>query len=366
MKDLKSLKVAIVHDWLVGGGAERVVAELHQMFPEAPIYTSYATPEWQKRLDGKVVTGYLQKLPRLRKFLQIPRMLWFSHLDLSGYDLVISCTGNGEAKHVRVPKGTPHICYCHTPTHFYWRHYDEYMAHPGFGALDPLARIGLKLLVGPLRRRDLAASKHPDLMIANSTHISADILKYYGRESKVVFPPVDTERFADARATTRRGFVTAGRQVPMKHTDIIVQACTQLSIPLTVIGKGPELNKLKEMAGPTITFAGYVSDEDMPKYFASAEAFLFASYEDFGITPIEAMATGTPVIAYRAGGALDYVVEGRTGSFFEEQTVDSLIGAIREFSPSKYSPDDIKTYAEEFSNDNFRKSLSEVVETVLQ
>lgn len=156
MKASSSLKVAIVHDWLVGGGAELVVQEMHRMFPEAPIYTSYCSDEWRQKLDGKVVTGWLQRWPfsKLRKYLPLLRIWWFTHLDLSEYDLVISSSGNGEAKGVRVPSTTTHICYCHTPTHFYWRHYDQYLRHPGFGICNPLARLGLRLLVGPLRRWD--------------------------------------------------------------------------------------------------------------------------------------------------------------------------------------------------------------------
>jgi glycosyltransferase involved in cell wall biosynthesis len=366
MKDLSQLKVAIVHDWLVGGGAERVVYELHQMFPDAPIYTSYATDEWRKKLEGKVVTGWLQHFGFLRKFLQLPRVWRFSHLDLSGYDLVISSAGNGEAKDIRVPKGTPHVCICHSPVHFYWRHYDQYMKRPGFGALNPLARLGLRLLVSPLRRRDLRAAQRPDLFIANSTHIQTDIKKYYGRDSVVVHPPVDIARFEKASKQERHGFVTAGRQVPHKHTEVIIQACNELSLPLKVIGRGPEHDRLVRLAGPTVHFLTDVTDAEMPLHFASAEAFLFASFEDFGITPIEAIATGTPVIAYKAGGALDYVHEGKTGQFFEEQTPQSLARTLQDFSLEKYSSDDIKSYARNFSRHEFQKNLSKALQHVLQ
>ncbi|HSX31895.1 MAG TPA: glycosyltransferase, partial [Candidatus Saccharimonadales bacterium] len=200
--------VAIVHDWLVGGGAERVVQELHKMYPDAPIYTSYATDEWKQRLDGKVVTGYLQHWPfsKLRKYLTVLRIWWFGSLDLSAYDLVISSTGNGEAKGIRVPNGT-HVCYCHSPTHFYWRHYNQYLKNPGFGLFNPLVRVSLRLLVGPLRKWDLRASKRPDYFVANSTHIQKDIQTYYGRDSVVVHPPVDISRFTPAPAKDRKGFI---------------------------------------------------------------------------------------------------------------------------------------------------------------
>jgi glycosyltransferase involved in cell wall biosynthesis len=189
-------RVAIVHDWLYGGGAERVIYELHQLYPEAPIYTSYCSREWRDKLDNVVVTGWLQHWPfnRLRKFIPFLRIWWFTHLDLSAYDLVISSSG-AEAKGIKVPKSTLHINYCHAPTHYYWSRYDEYMSRPGFGIFDPLARLGLKLLVSPLRKWDFKAAQRPDYMIANSSHIQAEITKYYNRDSTVIFPPVNIERF---------------------------------------------------------------------------------------------------------------------------------------------------------------------------
>jgi glycosyltransferase involved in cell wall biosynthesis len=362
------LKVAIVHDWLVGGGAERVVHELHRMFPDAPIYTSYCSDEWRERLDGKVVTGFLQRWPfsKLRKFVGLLRIWWFTHLDFSGYDLVISSSGNGEAKGVRTPKGVTHICYCHAPTHYYWRHYDQYLKHPGFGAFDPLARLGLRLLVGPLRRWDLRASKRPDFFIANSTHTQAEIKQYYKRDSIVVHPPIDIDRFASNMdgKTNRVGYVTAGRQTPYKRTDLIVEACTKLGVPLTVIGSGPEHGRLVALAGPTVTFPSYVSDKEMPKHMAGAKAFLFAAYEDFGVTPVEALASGTPVIAYRKGGALDYVQEGETGLFFDEQTVDSLCEAIRKNETQHFNEQTIKRHAETFSPETFQKKLRDIIAKV--
>jgi glycosyltransferase involved in cell wall biosynthesis len=383
MKDLSSLKVAIVHDWLVGGGAEKVVLELHKMFPDAPIYTSYCTNEWRQKLDGKVVTGWLQHFGKIRKFMVLGRIWWFTHLDLSDYDLIISSSGNGEALAVRknyVPlkkrlrtisstlnpqPSTLHINYCHSPTHYYWRHYDQYLARPGFGVFDPLARLGLKLLVGPLRKWDYKAAQRANVMIANSTHIQADIKKYYGRDSVVVHPPVDTERFTDAPERPRSGFVTMGRLATMKRVDLIVDACTQLNVPLKVIGRGPAYADLVKRAGPSITFLNNVSDEDMPSQLASAKAFVFASFEDFGIAPIEAMATGTPVIAYQAGGALDYVVPSQTGEFFPEQTVESLKAALQKFDPSKYNPNDITSASLAFSSEQFHKNIHVVLQKAL-
>ena len=359
-------KVAIVHDWLVGGGAERVVYALHQLYPDAPIYTSYCTPEWRERLDGRVVTGFLQHWPfsKLRKLITPLRIWWFTHLDLSAYDLVISSSGNGEAFGVRARQGATHICYCHAPTHYYWRHYDQYLRRPGFGLLDPVVRLGLKLFVGPLRKWDYRAAQRVDHFIANSSHTQADIKTYYGRDAVVIHPPVDIARFTAASAESRHGFVTAGRQVPAKRTDLLVEACTKLQVPLTVIGKGPEHERLQKLAGPTVTFLDNVSDADMPVHFAGAEAFLFASFDDFGIVPVEAMAAGTPVIAYQAGGALDYVIPGKTGEFFAEQSLPSVRKAIRTFDASHYKPAAVKHHAEQFSPQVFADKIRQFVASI--
>ncbi len=357
------LKVAIVHDWLVGGGAERVVLELHRMFPEAPIYTSYSTDIWRVRLDDKVVTGFLQywPFPLLRKFVPFLRAWWFSQLDLRQYDLVISSSG-AEAKGIRTGKDTLHINYCHSPTHYYWVRYDEYLKNPGFGKLDWLARFGLKTLVGPMRNWDLKAAARPDVMIANSSQTQAMIKKYYKRDSVIVHPPVDIDRFKRPKKDIPRyGFVTAGRQTPYKRVDLAVEACSKLNVPLIVIGNGPDHRKLKKLAGRNVTFLTSVSDEDMAGHFQSAEAFIFPPKDDFGIAPLEAMAAGTPVIAYKAGGALDYVVPGKTGEFFEKQTVKSLVAALESFRPNRYNVAELEAKAVEFSPDKFTRTMQEII-----
>lgn len=359
-------RVAIVHDWLVGGGAERVVLELHQMFPDAPIYTSYATKEWQERLDGKVVTGYLQRWPfnKLRKYVPLLRAWWFRGLNLDGYDLIISSKGNGEANYIRKPKGSTHICYCHSPTHFYWRKYDEYMRQPGFGVFNPLARIGLKLLVKPLRKMDYQAAQKVDHFIANSTNIQSEIKQSYGRESVVIHPPVDVDRFMNTAEQERKGFVTVGRQVPYKRTDIIVQACSELNLPLTVVGRGPEHDKLVAMAEPSVTFVTNARDQEVAQAMAGAEAFIFAADEDFGITPVEAMAAGTPVIAYKAGGALDYITENKSGLLFDKQTADSLINTLKAFDATSFDRAQLQSRAQSFSATNFQASFNDFLKTL--
>lgn len=364
MKSLAKLKVALVCDWLTGvGGAERVVLELHHMFPDAPIYTSQydrvALP-WFNNAD--VRTLWLQKLPKsLRKFLPVLRAWAFSRLNLTDYDLIISSSG-AEAKAVKKRLSAVHICYCHSPTHYYWIRYDEYMRSPGFGALDPLARLGLKLLAGPMKKWDKKAAQRPDIMIANSAFTQMNIKKYYGRDSVVVFPPVDTKRFApDQSAERRHGFVTAGRQITYKRIDLAVQVCTKLNLPLVVIGNGPDHAKLQAMSGPTIKFETSPSDEAVAGYFKSAEGFIFPGLEDFGIVAVEAMAAGTPVIAYKGGGALDTVLPEKTGLFFDTQTVDSLVKGLQEFSIKKFNDKTVSSSARRFSIQNFKDSITKLI-----
>lgn len=390
MANADQLKVAIVHDWFVGGGAERVVFELHKMYPRAPIYTSYCSPQWQQKLSGtKVITSYMQHWPfsKLRKFLPPLRALWFSHLDLSGYDLVISSSG-AEAKGVKVRAPAVHVNYCHAPTHYYWSRYDDYMKNPGFGALDPLARLGLKLLVGPMRRWDHKAAQRPHHMIANSNYIKDQIKKYYGRDSVVIHPPVDIERFKILKSVKpprldlsseagkisetrerykssipRRGFLAAGRQTPYKRIDLAVAACTELNLPLTIVGSGPDHKKLIKMAGPTVTFIERPDDKEIVKYFQQAQGFIFPGLDDFGIVAVEALGAGTPVIAYKAGGALDYVDE-KNGLLFNEQSVESLMDALRNFKPDTYNHSEIARSAGQFSVQNFRDTFSKYIKAL--
>ena len=358
-------KVAIVHDWLIGGGAERVVEALHEMYPKAPIYTSYATAEWQKKLNGKVVSGYLQKWPfsKLRKFIPFLRIQWFSSLNFDGYDLVISTSG-AEAKGIKTGPNTIHVNYCHAPTHYYWSRYEQYLQRPGFGFFDPIARLGLKVLVGPLRRWDYKAAQRPDHIIANSTYIQQQVKKYYGRDSTVIFPPVDTTRFNSSLNEPRSGFVIAGRQTPYKRVDLAVSAFTKLNLPLIVIGKGPDHKKLRAAAGPTITFVTNALDKDVAQYFQRAEAFIFPGLDDFGITPVEAMAAGAAVIAYKAGGAIDYVIPGKTGLFFDQQTSKSLETAIKKFKPEDFSTKTISKEANNYSVDTFKSRVSMYLATL--
>ena len=370
------IKVAIVCDWLLGtGGAERVVYELHRLYPDAPIYTSQydANPKtwygynWFDNAD--IRSSRLQKLPKsLKKFLPVLRAIIFPRIDLSEYDLVISSSG-AEAKSVHTGPKTLHISYIHAPTHYYWQRYIDYLKNPGFPVgTNWLARLGLRLLVSPLRVWDRHAAKQPDILIANSTHTQEMIKKYYRRDSSVIFPPVDINRFkAKGSDQLRHGFVVAGRQAPYKRIDLAVTACTNLKLPLVVIGNGPEHKKLEKLAGRNVTFLTSVSDEDMPKHFKSSLALIFPSNtEDFGITPIEAMASGTPVIAYSKGGPRDYIQPNKTGLFFDKLTSKNLEKTLESFNPNRFDPKYIEDFSENFSDAKFRSRMSDLIDQSLK
>lgn len=358
-KYASKVKVAIVCDWLTGiGGAERVVLELHKMFPTAPIYTSQYDPkkiDWFA--DADIRTGWLQKLPKgLKKFLPVLRAWYFSHLDLSDYDLIISETG-AEAKAVKFSGKTKHVCILNAPTHYYWSRYESYIKEPGFGAFNWLARLGLRILVGPLRKWDYKAAQKPTQIVSISSHIKSEIKKYYDRDSELIHPPVDMSRFIKLKPRDQKYFVVVGRQTPYKRIDLAVQACTELNAPLLVVGNGPENEKLRELAGPSIVFVTNASDKRVEEALAGAQAFIFPGLDDFGISAVEPLATGIPVIAYKDGGALDYIVPGKTGEFFKEQSVDSLVEAISKFDYHKYSSKELKSFSQKFSTKNFNQKL---------
>lgn len=363
-KDQK-IRIAIVCDWLTNmGGAERVVLQLHKAFPDAPIYTSTYEPRQMPLFrDCEIHTAWFQKLPRfLRKhqLLTIPRQWYFGHLKLKGFDIVVSLSG-AEAKAVQAPSGI-HINICNTPTLYYWVKPENYLQKGGTGGLNPLWRLGLRLLMPYAKRWDLKAAQRPDVMLAISTTVQQRIAAIYHRESTILYPPADIERFANNGSEKREGFVVFGRQVQHKRLDLAILACNEAKKKLTVIGNGPEHNRLTALAGPTIAFKTDVSDEDMVRFVAASEAFIFPNEEDFGIVAVEAQAAGLPVIAYRAGGALDTVVEGKTGVFFDEQTPECLAKILVEFDYTKYDRTTIVENAQKFSNEVFQKNIQKVVD----
>lgn len=361
----QSKKIAIVCDWLTSiGGAERVLLSINEIYPNAPIYTSQYDPtqvDWFTSKD--VRTTWLQKLPKhstVRKLMPVLRRQAFENLDLTEYDLIISSSG-AEAKAVKKLKpGAIHITYCHSPTHYYWARYDEYLKQPGFGLLNPVAKAGLKILGGPMRKWDYSVAQQPDFLIANSAYIQKKIKQYYGRDSVVIHPPVDVERFAGQKPAKRTGLVISGRQVPYKRIDLAILAANKLNLPLKVIGNGPMHKKLVNLAGPTITFRTNVSDAQIVQELAGAQMFLFPGVEDFGIAPVEALASGTPVIAYADGGALDYVTP-KTGILFKEQTVDSLCRAIVVAQKTKWDHQSIALFSTKFSKELFKKKFQQFV-----
>lgn len=359
-------KVAIVHDWLVGGGAEKVVEQLHNMYPQAPIYTAYCSDEWRKKFNDRVVTGYLQNWPFswFRKYLPVLMSNWFRSLNLQEYDTILVSSGNGTANHIQKPEQAKMVFYCHTPTHYLWDKHDEYLSNPGFGILNPVVRVGLSGFLETLQERDLKGAQQADVIIANSTHTKEQIQKYYSQTSKVIFPPVNIERFKTSTKKHRRGFVIVGRQVPYKRFDLAVTACNELKLPLTVIGDGPEHQKLRALAGDTITFIKNAADKDVEQALHEAEGYIFTSEEDFGISPVEALAAGCPVIAYKAGGALDYVKPGTNGLFFEEQTVSSLKQVLTSFDDKYYSSSKISSSADRFSEQTFKKHMEKVMKAI--
>lgn len=364
------MKVAIVCDWLTEvGGAERVVLALHQMYPKAPIYTSQYRPrriDWF--LDADVRTGWMNWVPHfLRKLVPFLRVWYFSHLDLSEYDLVISSTG-AEAKGVKVREDAVHVSYMHAPTQYYWGLYDQYMKEPGFGFFDPVARLGLKLLVKPLRKWDYKAAQKPTVVVANSTYVQKDIKKYYGREAVVVFPPVDIECCKDYNSKKRSGFIITNRQVPWKKVDLAVQACMELGENLVVVGGGSEHKKLVKMAegADKIKFVPITKEkEEIFRMLTEAKGYLFPGFDPFGISPLEALACGTPVVAYGAGGALDYVVDGKNGLLFKPQTAEALKKVIRKFNKTKFDRGFIRKSAQRFSAEEFKQQMKVVIKKAI-
>jgi glycosyltransferase involved in cell wall biosynthesis len=365
-------KIAIVHDWLtVSGGAEVVVAELHKLFPSAPIYTSVFNAEALPGLKGlDIRTTYLQE--KLPKKLRYKHVLWptlrakaFRKLDLSAFDVIIS-SSSAEAKAVRKTRpGQVHIAYIHTPIRYYWSHYEEFRREFKFGAFTPFIRPIIPMMVKRMRKLDLESIKDIDVLVANSEVTQSRIKKYYKRSSTVVHPPVDVERFTPPPKGERSGYVLWGRHVPYKRFDLAVEAANQLGAQLTIIGSGPDTARLKKLAGPTVKFTGRVSDKELVRLAQSAKGFLFPNEEDFGISAVEALAAGTPVIAYAKGGALDIVQDGETGVLFKQQTVESLVAAMKRFETMSFLPATLHRKAKRFDKSLFDTRIQKIVKDAI-
>ena len=358
------MKVALVHDYLNQmGGAERVVMAFHEIFPDAPIYTSIYDPQ---RVDPAfqkmdIRTSFMQKFPLVTKHHQ-PYLPFYpfamESLDLRGYDLVLS-SSSAFAKGVITRPETMHICYCHTPMRWCWN-YDEYVEREQLGKI---ARSILPFFITGLRTWDQSSSMRVDHFIANSPVVAERIRKYYRRDAVVIPPPVDASRFSfDPTAQLEDYFLIVSRLIPYKRIDLAIEACNKLHLPLVIVGSGRDLERLKKMAGPTIRFLGRLSDKEVLYYYAHCRAFLFPGEEDFGITPLEAQASGRPVIAYGAGGALASVIDGVTGVFFKEQTVESLASILEAFDEHKFDPQTMRNHALEFDMPRFHRRILQFIQ----
>ena len=373
------MKIAIVHDWLVTfAGAETVLAQILALYPTADLFTvvDFMPEKDRQFLHGRnIITTFIQQLPqsarRYRSYL--PLMPWaIERLDLSAYDLILS-SSHAVAKGVVTRPGQHHICYCHSPMRYAWDMREEYLREAGIDA--GMRGWFARFLLERLRKWDYSNSSRISQIIANSGFIAERIRLSYGRDSVVVYPPVDTEYFTPG-GEKADFYLAASRFVPYKRMNLIVQAFSRMpEKQLVVIGDGPQYEKARANAGPNVKFLGYQPRDVMRDYLRRARAFVFAAKEDFGILPVEAQACGTPVIAFGAGGALETVlglgcagVERPTGIFFGEQTVESLMIAVAEFEKNEaaFLPENCRQNALRFTAAEFRRQFAAQVSAVLQ
>lgn len=346
-------RIALVHDYFVQmGGAERVAEAMHESFPSAPMYTTVALPQSlpQRLRMADIRTSPLQHLPSMERRFRHYFMLYpfaVENFDLSEYDLIFS-SSSGYAKGVRRRRNAIHVCYCHTPMRWVWR-YDDYVARERFGRL---ARTLLPALLWPLRRWDLRAARQPNYYIANSRLVADRIKKIYGREAHVIPPPIDVNRFHMSNEIDDY-YLVLSRLMPYKRIDLAIEACKRMNRRLIVIGDGPDRKRLEKLADDRIEFLGRQPDKIVNYYAARCRALLFPGEEDFGMAPLEANAAGRPVIAYRAGGAVETVEENVTGVFFDQASSVSLGGAIEKFEGMRFDQYTLRRHAEKFDRSVF-------------
>lgn len=364
------MKIALVHDYLREyGGAERVVEVLHEMYPDAPLYTAFvdweALGEFADRFKSwDIRTSWVQNNWLVKKYhspLRFLTPLIWESLDLRGFDVVISSSGWYMCRGVVTRPETMHISYIHHPPR------NLYGYPTGSPAQSFFAKM-YGIFINPfLRVYDFATAQRVDYLLANSEETRARIAKFYRRDAKVIYPPVDIKRLGSRgeRLEKTRYFLSVGRLTYAKRVDLAIQACNELKLPLKIVGTGKEENYLRSIAGSTIEFLSSVSDEKLDHIYAGAKAFIFSALqEDFGIVPVEAMGHGVPVVALAQGGVKETVIEGKTGTFFEEPTVASLVGAIKRFDKNytSYKSNTCYTQAQKFSKEVFKKNMQAFIE----
>ena len=360
------MRVAIVHYWLVGmRGGEKVVEELCDIFPQADVFTHVYKPSAiSKRITShEIKTTFINQLPFAQSQYQyyLPLMpLALEQINLDDYDLVIS-SESGPAKGVITRPDALHICYCHSPMRYVWSAYHEYR-----GRTDGVTRLLMPHIMHRMRMWDHAAADRVDHFIANSHNVAERIWKYYRRQSTVIYPPVSFD--AAVPSPSREDFyLFVSQLVPYKNADVAVEAFNRMGKRLLVIGQGEEYARLKRCAGPTVELLGHQSDEMLKSYYARCRALVFVANEDFGMVPVEAMKAGTPVLAYRGGGALETVVDGETGLFMNDQTPDSLIDAVERFEAAEHRFDSARIirWAQQFSANAFKQRMTDVTNSWL-
>lgn len=356
------MKIALVHDYLVQyGGAERVLEAFCELYPNAPIYTLLYDPAAMhgKFAERRIFTSFLQKIPFVKKNHRIfpPLMpLAIEQFDLSMYDVVLS-DSSSFAKGVITRPETLHISYVHTPMRYAWDDCQKYTEDFGFPAM---IRRAVPFFMNPIRLWDRMSADRVDRFVANSRFVAGRITKYYRKESTVVHPPVEVGQF---HISEMRGdyFLMVGRLIAYKRFDIAIEAFNRLGLPLRIIGRGPELARLKKLAGPTIEFLGRVPDEELSKQYAECRAFIFPQEEDFGIVAMEAFASGRPVVAFRGGDIVEHLEEGKMGIFFDEQTPGAIVAAVERFRDENFDARYIREKVLPFDKERFKATMEDYV-----
>ncbi len=358
------MKIALVHDYLVqDGGAERVLHAFHKTWPDAPIYVLFHDKnKFSQFKKAEIHQSFLHFLPFIKKRYRwvLPLMpIATEQYDLSNFDVVLSST-SAFAKGVITNPNTVHISYCHTPTRYLWTDTHDYIKNL---KSNFLVKLLLPKLIHKLRIWDKQSADRVDYFIANSHTVQKRIKTFYQKESEVLYPSVICDDFYISEYVGDY-FVTGGRLVQYKRFDLVIQTFNRLGLPLKIFGVGPEIKKLKKMSKSNIEFLGRISDKEKAKILSKAQAFIHPQEEDFGITPIESMASGTPVIAYAKGGATETVIDKKTGILFDTQNWESLFDIILHFDRSTFSSQEIKAYANKFDNKKFSNAIQKFVNEV--